>query len=264
MQFDSVEIKYYEKIKIFNTIKTKSYFIKDYENIPITNQMKNNNCVGHAIAFLINYHININTYVKHNIESNQYDTITRFGKKTKRYLVSANCIYYFARNNDDTKINDYSDIGTKIYYGLEYIKSNLVLEKDWSNYKQIEKPLLYESFTKFNINLSYGKNFYSVPKNLKIIKNNLNLNRPIIVGININDKIFNLKFGQILKCPKLLTEIIGAHAIVLIGYIHELNCFVARNSFGIKYCAQGYFLISYNYIISSFTYDLFILDLITN
>jgi C1A family cysteine protease len=81
------------------------------------------------------------------------------------------------------------------------------------------------------------------------------------LGININDKIFDLKFGQILKCPKDLTEIKGSHAIVLIGYLHELNCFVARNSFGIKYCAQGYFLISYNYIISSFSYDLFILAL---
>ena len=74
------------------------------------------------------------------------------------------------------------------------MKLNLVLENDWSNNKQFDKPQLYDTFTKFNINLTYGKNFYSVPKNY------LFFNRPIIVGININDQIYNLKFGQVLNC----------------------------------------------------------------
>jgi hypothetical protein len=162
-----------------------------------------------------------------------------------------NSIYYFARQNNN------KNIGTKIYNGLESIKSNIVSENDWSN--QIEKPLNYDHMLKFNISLSYGHNYFSVVKNLKIIKNYLLENRPIILGININNKFFNLKFGEILKCPKNSTEIVGTQSIVLIGYVNELNAFVARNSFGTEYCANGYFMISYNYMISPFTYDLFVL-----
>lgn len=171
--------------------------------------------------------------------------------------MSSNSIYYFGRQFDDVKINDNKNIGTKIFYALESIKSNIVSENDWD--KEIDKPSNYDEMTKFNISLSYGNNYFSVGKNLNVLKNYLLENKPIILGININKNLFSLKFGQILKCPKNSTEIIGAHAIVLIGYMNELNAFIARNSFGTKYCAQGYFLISYNYIISSFTYDLFVL-----
>jgi len=259
MEIDTINKKQYERIILFNTIYPKNYFIKDYDIVPIGKQNKTNNCVGHAVSYLINYQINTIYTVHKNDQTNLYELISEKNNQKEKYFVSASSIYYFARKSDDIESNDNADIGTKIFYGLESIRSNMVLEKYWLSNRHISKPSNYDSLTKFKINLSYGNNFFSVPKNLKIIKNYLCSNRPIILGININDQIFNLKFGQVLKCPKNLTEIKGAHAIVLIGYISELNSFVARNSFGINYCAQGYFLISYNYILSSFTYDLFII-----
>lgn len=273
MESDTVKIKRYEQIRKIEIIRPERYFIKNYDLIPISNQYNNKNSVGHAISYLINYYIYLlNGYkIEINKKTNLFELIkdqinVLIPTKlffTKNNLLSANSIYYFARKNDDIILqnnNESTNIethGTKIYNGLESIKSNIVLDKDWSN--QIEKPLNYDLMIKFNINLSYGYNYFSVLKNLKIMKNYLLENRPIILGININNKFFNLKFGEILKCPKNATEIIGTQSIVLIGYVNELNAFVARNSFGTEYCANGYFMISYNYMISPFTYDLFVL-----
>jgi Papain family cysteine protease len=252
MQTDTPETKIYESLYILKHILINTFFIKDYDIIPIDNQTTND-CVGCVVSYLINYDLATKYDLKYNKINNNYDLITKnIIRPEKPIFISAEEIYNIARKIDDIPFNDNADVGTTIYYGFESVKKNLIpISLKLSSQKDYQ--------TRINLSLYYGINYFSVGKNLNLIKHYLCTNRPIALGINISNQIFELKYGDILRCPRSISEIIGGHAIVLVGYINELNAFIARNSFGVKFCANGYFLISYNYILSSFSYDLFVL-----
>jgi len=75
-----------------------THIIMDYDKFPILNQTITDECVAYGCKFLAEY---LNYKNNKNIVN-----------------LSTNSIYYLARRDDTSRLNDNADIGTGIYYGI--------------------------------------------------------------------------------------------------------------------------------------------------
>jgi C1A family cysteine protease len=86
-------------------------------------------------------------------------------------------------------------------------------------------------------------------KDLDEILNGLNSDRPVVAGMQVFDSFLELDNPgvYILPTPKESENILGDHAITLVGYDISKKQIIARNSFGETWGEKGYFYIPFEY-----------------
>ena len=164
--------------------------------------------------------------------------------------------YYVTRmnimNNPDT-----SDTGASIRDALKSAVKygscvNTIFPYN-SNYTTAPSQTIYNQATR-NTAVSYARydDIDSVGKNqlsntISTLKASLSAGIPIITGFTCYSNLYNAIKGVI---PKANGNIIGGHAILLVGYDDSKQLFKFKNSWGKSWGVNGYGFLPYSYYLS--------------
>jgi C1A family cysteine protease len=244
-----------------------SYTITDLDLFDIYDQVTHSKCVACVMKFVAEYY----DYIY-----NKNKSITNTPSTTK-LNISVNSLYYEARINDEIGTsNDYLDMGTTVYAGLYALSNGFTLdstqpgqtnEEIWTDITS--PPPSYKSMQKYNFNLTYGSNVFSVKRDVSDVKFYLHFNLPIIFSIKLNKYLFNsTKNTYILnskgkKIDDNTFASIGSkvyspitissgkywmHCLVIVGYDDSKKAFICRNSYGTNFGEKGYFYMDYSFL----------------
>jgi C1A family cysteine protease len=94
------------------------------------------------------------------------------------------------------------------------------------------------------------------------ILNALNSGYPVVAGMQVFDSFVELENNNVynLPMPQDSEDILGAHAVTLVGYDLTKKQIIARNSFGEDWADRGYFYVSFDYAEKYFN-DCWIFDI---
>ena len=93
--------------------------------------------------------------------------------------------------------------------------------------------------------------YYAVPLNLEAIKHAIFQGNPVIIGIQLFDSFMSeevARTGMVPMPDKASDQIIGGHAMNMIGWNDETQRFIVQNSWG-EWADHGYCYIPYAYIL---------------
>ena len=75
---------------------------------------------------------------------------------------------------------------------------------------------------------------------------------PILCGIQVYSNFMRMtKEDDILALPSADDELLGGHAVVIIGFDDQSETFEILNSHGSDFANNGYFRIKYEYLLNS-------------
>lgn len=159
-------------------------------------------------------------------------------------------LYY----NERLLINETDkDDGAFIKDGIKSLEIHgLCHENDW-------KYIIENVFTRPDDN-AYLKakqnlliNAINIKNDLQIIKDWLNKNEPITIGIAIYSNFMNYSATKtgIISIPADNDTFLGGHAVVICGYNDYKQVFILRNSWGDYWGDKGYFYLPYKYITNT-------------
>jgi C1A family cysteine protease len=82
------------------------------------------------------------------------------------------------------------------------------------------------------------------------MKRSLLINGPFLAGVKVYKSWFNksVERSGFIPMPKRNEQIMGGHAICIVGYDDKLKVFKFKNSWGIKWADQGYGYLLYEYM----------------
>ena len=210
---------------------------------PIEDQGQLGSCTGNAIAGII-------------------ELMDR--KKGKLLDVSRLFIYYEERLMEGT-VN--YDSGAYIRDGIKVVnKKGAPLENLW--------PYVITRFKTKPSNAAYTDALkrkataYQRCANFAAVKTALSQGYPVVVGFDVYESFeypINNNTGM-MPYPNVDTEqLLGGHAVALVGYNDNTNRFIARNSWGTSWGDNGYFYMPYQVIQNtSMSDDFWIITAITN
>jgi C1A family cysteine protease len=97
------------------------------------------------------------------------------------------------------------------------------------------------------------KNYYKV-NGLGNILDALNQDRPIVASMQVYSNFDNLEdsVDYTLTMPTASDNILGGHAVVLVGYNLAKKLILCRNSFGADWGIAGYFWVPFEYVSTNF------------
>jgi C1A family cysteine protease len=95
--------------------------------------------------------------------------------------------------------------------------------------------------------------YWRVDDNIDAIKESLYLNGPMVVGIDVYESFENASDG-IVPMPKNGEELLGGHAICLVGFDDKKKLLKFKNSWGIIWGDTGYGYLPYDYV-DPYLYD---------
>jgi C1A family cysteine protease len=199
----------------------------DYRSkmLQVLNQGDEGSSVGFAVAACVEFQI-----IKH------------LGKKIK---ISPRYIYNYTRKTQKLL---HIDAGTNVQKAIEVVKQQgAVTEKDWP-YKageynvDILKQL--ETVDHYQIEQAYKV------KNVDKIMTAINAHGPVVIGITVYQSFMDDSISQsgIIPMPKNKDNIVGGHAICLVGFDVKEKHFIFRNSWGAKWGQKGYGQLPFEYI----------------
>jgi len=146
-----------------------------------------------------------------------------------------------------------SDAGASLRDGLKTVAKNGVCpETEWTydptKYANKPSPLCYTNAL-HNIVTSYS----SVPQNLTQMKTLLSLGHPICVGISIYDSFESdaVALSGMVPMPRQSENMLGGHAVLVVGYSVASSMFIVRNSWGSDWGIGGYFEIPFAYLLDT-------------
>jgi C1A family cysteine protease len=95
--------------------------------------------------------------------------------------------------------------------------------------------------------LSYAR----MDQELDMFRASLADGNPIVFGFSVYTAFESAQVAKtgILKMPGPKEKLLGGHAVVIVGYDDDLQCFIIRNSWGVKWGLKGYFLMPYKYVL---------------
>jgi C1A family cysteine protease len=107
---------------------------------------------------------------------------------------------------------------------------------------------------------------YEKCANFTAVKNALARGFPVVIGFDVYDSFYNIGSNGIMPYPNTSREqLLGGHAVTLVGYNDNTNRFIARNSWGISWGNNGYFYMPYQVIqTTSMSSDFWTITSITN
>jgi len=143
-----------------------------------------------------------------------------------------------------------SDAGASIRDGIKTVKSlGACPEKTWPYI--ISKFKTKPSTTAFNQALSYQSVLYqSVDNtNLTLMKSTLASGFPVIGGFSVYESFESDTVAStgIVPMPSKTEQLLGGHAILVVGYDDSTQRFIVRNSWGTNWGKAGYFTVPYAY-----------------
>ena len=105
--------------------------------------------------------------------------------------------------------------------------------------------------------------YTEVPKDLSTIKQVLTSGACVLFGMDIYASFEQGNWDSttgIMPLPKPGEELLGGHALILVGYSNVKQCFLVQNSWGTSWGLQGRFWIPYSYILSNHADDFWCID----
>ena len=208
---------------------------------PVEDQGQLGSCTGNAVAGLIEY----------------------LNRKANRNLdVSRLFIYYEERVLIGT-VN--YDSGAYIRDGIKVVnKLGAPLESIWPY--NINKYTTRPNAAAYTDAARRKAGSYEKCANFTAVKNALARGFPVVVGFDVYDSFYNIGSNGVMTYPNTAREqLLGGHAVVLVGYDDNRNAFIARNSWGRSWGLQGYFYMPYRVIQNtSMSSDFWIITSVTN
>ena len=186
---------------------------------PIEDQGQLGSCTGNAIAGMV-------------------DLMDR--KSNKALQVSRLFIYYEERVLEGT-VN--YDSGAYIRDGIKVVnKKGAPLESLWPY--NINKFTTRPNQAAYTDALKRTVGTYEKCTNLAAIKNALARGFPAVIGFDVYDSFYNITSNGIMPYPNVNTEdLLGGHAVAIVGYNDNTSRFIVRNSWGTSWGMSGYILI---------------------
>jgi C1A family cysteine protease len=184
---------------------------------------------------------------------------------------TSNAIFFFLKK---TNKKEFKPSRLYIYYFSRLIENNVDIDsgceirnvmKAVAKYGACEEYLIPYNIENFRIRpnnfcIQNGKNkiknfiYLSIDQELINIKNCLFQGYPILLGIELyksSEYNENLKNGVIPIPDTDNEEYLGGHCVLLVGYDDDNKLFCFLNSWGCNVGDNGYFYISYEYLLSN-------------
>lgn len=93
--------------------------------------------------------------------------------------------------------------------------------------------------------------YQRIRQNLDDLRYVLTDENPIAFGFSVYESFYRLtSTDYIIKTPGVNEEMLGGHAVVIVGYDDDLQCFIIRNSWGKDWGNDGYFLMPYVFALN--------------
>jgi hypothetical protein len=156
-------------------------------------------------------------------------------------------VYYNAKDNRHV-IN--KDIPVSFIDCIETIKNYGICSDEMWTY-DIEKSNL-APVKQCNEEAKKNKyfSFYKLDQNEIVLKKCITSGEPFLFGLYIYQNFLNLQTSDTLNMPNENDQQIGEYATACFGYDDTKKMFLCRGSFGEKWGTDGYFWISYEYVLS--------------
>jgi len=169
--------------------------------------------------------------------------------KPMDFMPSRLFIYYNERVIEHT-VN--TDAGAQIRDGMKTVnKQGICPEKIWPyNINQFAHKPSTECYTAALDHqvLSYHR----VPRTLSQMKGCLADGFPFVIGFTVYESFESesvAKNGK-LNMPKIGEQVMGGHAVLVVGYDDKSSRFIVRNSWGNSWGQKGYFTMPYDYLMN--------------
>jgi len=192
---------------------------------PIEDQGALGSCTGNAIAGIVEY------------------MDRRAGKMID---VSRLFIYYEER----VLINTVNyDSGAYIRDGIKVVnKKGACLESVWPY--MISRYRTKPSTAAYNDALRRKANAYQKCANFTAVKQALAQGFPVVVGFDVYESFETQAVANtgVMPYPQAGEQLLGGHAVALVGYNDTTQRFIARNSWGTGWGDRGYFYMPYQVI----------------
>lgn len=144
------------------------------------------------------------------------------------------------------------DAGAYLYDGVKCLQTTGVChESDWpyfiNNFKKKPIAKCYTNALKHKVLAAF-----SITNNLNSIQQALSSGYPLVVGILVYASFESLQVANtgIVPMPKPREQILGGHAVMIVGYDNKKQQFIMRNSWGSRWGVKGYFYLPYSYILN--------------
>lgn len=206
---------------------------------PVEDQLHLGSCVGQAIVGAFELMVN-------------KSTPERFVDLSRLF------VYYNARLLDNW-VNE--DVGAYVRDGIKAVnKYGVCSETVW--------PYIVEKFADAPSIESYMdaknrliKKYYRISKLDDTVKA-IDLEYPVVISMHVFNSFYDLELPgrAVLSMPLQWEELIGGHAVTLVGYDLNKKQFIVRNSFGPDWGDHGYFIMPFDYY-TKYTMDNWIFDI---
>ena len=167
-------------------------------------------------------------------------------------------VYYNARLIDNWQDED---VGA-------YVRDGIKAVNQWGVCNETLWPYIVDKFAEAPPVESYMeaktrtlKKYYRI-KSLDDCILALNLDYPVVISMHVFNSFYDLELPgrAVLPMPMTWEELIGGHAVTLVGYNLDKKQFIVRNSFGLDWGEQGYFYMPFDYF-NTYTMDNWIFDI---
>jgi C1A family cysteine protease len=197
---------------------------------PVYDQGQLGSCTGNAIAGDVEFDL----------------------KKEKKqdFVPSRLFIYYNERVMEGTEDQD---SGAYIRDGMKSVaKLGVCPENEWPYdiSKFTEKPpqKCYDDATKTRA-ISYSR----VARNVNQMKGCLASGYPFIIGFTVYESFESQEVARtgVVPMPASNEQVLGGHAVMVVGYDDSKSRFIIRNSWGDGWGMKGYFTMPYEYLLNA-------------
>lgn len=169
--------------------------------------------------------------------------------KSLDFMPSRLFIYYNERVIENT-VN--TDSGAQIRDGMKTVnKQGVCAEKIWpyntNQFTQKPSAECYSTALEHQV-LSYHR----VTRTLSQMKGCLADGYPFVIGFTVYESFESesvAKNGK-LNMPKKGEQVMGGHAVLIVGYDDKSSRFIVRNSWGNGWGQKGYFTMPYDYLMN--------------
>ncbi len=233
---------------------------------PVLDQGEQQTCVGFAVAYyalstMHNIYFNRTSFYEKTIHAFDPHYAYSLGELSEKLLTGRTSNCYEEGIYMREALDIFSDYGAKkrFYQPLDL--------------DCIEKPLTDEIIKEMNYLKPYRLGVTKILTNsyrtIDDIKIAVSQNYPVVIGTNLTESFQNVKSGsneESFWIPKGDEELLGGHAMCVVGYDNNLNggSFRIVNSWGPEWGDDGYFWISYkdfnDYVYRAYTLKPYELD----
>lgn len=184
--------------------------------------------------------------------------------QTQQFLTPARLWIYYQERLMEGHVGQ--DSGAQIRDGAKVVaKLGVCPESDWpydiATFAQAPPQKDYTDALKDRV-LTYA----AVPQDLWSLKSVLAGGRPVVFGFTVYSAFESQQVAAsgIVPMPSPADNVVGGHAVVLVGYNDAVDRFRVRNSWGTGWGQQGYFEMPYLYVTSpSLARDFWVLQTVS-